>query len=173
MGKLLRTLQERAQCQQVNHAEQLAEATLANDMLRAQLGTSCDEHAEMRRRMHDTQVQLRSERQKHQTQRQHMESRCQDAERKVELLERKLASMEKKAKRAKGFASQFFDEKMEIQKQLQGYARACCVCFAETADLMVLFPCGHACLCVPCGRTIMRCPLCAVDIAQRTRLYIS
>ena len=47
---------------------------------------------------------------------------------------------------------------------------ACAICFS-TENLMVLIPCGHACVCEPCQPTLQTCPLCRDLVVQAIRVY--
>ena len=54
-------------------------------------------------------------------------------------------------------------------------SRECVVCL-EHESTQVFFPCGHACTCATCCKSLVqgtkKCPKCRSDILEWTRLYI-
>lgn len=47
-------------------------------------------------------------------------------------------------------------------------AAECCVCFTA-ADLLILAPCGHKCICAGCCGQLQKCPLCHTLIQATVR----
>ena len=44
----------------------------------------------------------------------------------------------------------------------------CVICYSKIAsdDLIVLAPCGHQCGCLPCLRTLIKCPMCRANFTH-------
>ncbi len=56
--------------------------------------------------------------------------------------------------------------------------RECCVCLADVAaaDLLLLLPCAHRCVCEACASMLLsapqpRCPKCREDVARASRVF--
>ncbi|KHN72336.1 RING finger and SPRY domain-containing protein 1 [Toxocara canis] len=59
--------------------------------------------------------------------------------------------------------------KMELLSQLSIPDDSCHICYSSPVDTL-LEPCGHSGLCFACSEQLELCPLCRVQIAQRTRI---
>lgn len=77
------------------------------------------------------------------------------------------------SERSRGIASQFYQEKQELNGRLQSFQHECSVCLEDTRtdNLLMFFPCGHAKVCVDCGRNVQACPICTAVVFQWTRLF--
>jgi hypothetical protein len=56
--------------------------------------------------------------------------------------------------------------------------RECCVCMADVAaaDLLLLWPCAHRCVCEACANMLLatpqpRCPKCREDVSRASRVF--
>jgi hypothetical protein len=56
--------------------------------------------------------------------------------------------------------------------------RECCVCLADVAaaDMLLLLPCAHRCVCEACANMLLaapqpRCPKCRKDVARASRVF--
>ena len=145
----------------------VAQLTEHGDDLYAKVKATRVENADLRKRAREAQ-------QEHDEAERSLTHRCNVAEAKADALEKRIASLQKKMERSKGIASQFYQEKQELNGRLQSFQHECSVCLEDTRtdNLLVLFPCGHAKLCVECGRSVQACPICTAVVVQRTRLYI-
>ena len=79
--------------------------------------------------------------------------------------EQKLEQLaEEQAKRQRAAAQK------EQQKEQQQQLEECVVCL-ERPRAVALVPCGHACVCQPCGDMMQECPVCRSHIEIRLRIF--
>ena len=145
----------------------VSQLTEHGDELYAKVRATRVENADLRMRVRETQKE-------HDEASRSLTHRCNVAEARADALEKRIASLQKKMERSKGIASQFYQEKQELNGRLQSFQHECSVCLEDTRtdNLLVFWPCGHAKLCVECGRSLHACPICTAVVVQRTRLYI-
>ncbi|KAL1521422.1 hypothetical protein AB1Y20_021086 [Prymnesium parvum] len=89
-------------------------------------------------------------------------------------LHRALEASLKEGWRQRSLVSLTLSQLPAAQRAPLGHEREgeCVVCLAAPAD-HVLVPCGHACCCPDCCRTISLCPICRAPVERAVRLYHS
>lgn len=69
-------------------------------------------------------------------------------------------------------------DEVDILDIPQGYldSKICCICLDKPKDA-AFYPCGHECVCFPCGKTFLNqathklCPICRDRIKDLVKLY--
>ncbi|AUF82108.1 RING finger domain-containing protein [Tetraselmis virus 1] len=48
----------------------------------------------------------------------------------------------------------------------------CLICFEDSNNMMLAYPCGHICCCKDCISTVSKCPVCRKDIKDKIRPFL-
>jgi hypothetical protein len=105
----------------------------------------------------------------------------------IEALHKKLTQVDRKAARSKEKADKLYWAKEDVQNALASMKAgrdeaieqlgrqprpSCSICLEVAGDLMVLLPCGHACVCKACGISLEECPMCRSIIEHTAPVFI-
>ena len=149
------------------------------------------EQATLRKRVREAEASARQEGASKDALIERLTAQQDGAAQKIEALDKKLAQLDRKAARSKEKADKLYWAKEDVQnalgsmtarrdeaveqlaRQLRASTPSCSVCMEEAAGgLMVLLPCGHACVCKSCGISLEECPMCRSTIEDRASIFI-